>query len=68
MTTSRSWDDIQAAIEARRAPKPALTFTGIPLAYWREEVRRGCAVALARLARICEERGCDWEKTLEGLQ
>ncbi len=48
--------------------KPALTFTGIPLAYWREEARRGCAVALARLARIVEERGADYELTIAGLR
>lgn len=49
-------------------PEPqALTFTGIPLDYWRTEVALNCAVALRRLRGICEARGCDFEKTLKGL-
>ena len=47
--------------------KPALTFTGIPLAYWREEVRLGCAASLSRLRAIAAERGADYEKTVEHL-
>ena len=46
----------------------ALTFTGIPLEYWREEVRLGCAVALNRLRSICAERGADVDRTIEGLK
>ena len=46
--------------------KPALTFTGIPLEYWREEVRLN-SPALSRLRAICQERGADYEKTVEGL-
>lgn len=45
-----------------------LTFTGIPLEYWREEVRLDCAVSLARLRRIVSERGCDFDKTIAGLR
>ncbi len=69
MTTSRSWDDIQTRLDARRVPiaKPALTFDGIPLDYWREEVRLG-SVALARLRTICQERNADYEATVEGLR
>lgn len=49
-----------------RTEPQALTFTGIPLEYWREEVRLG-SVALARLKTICAERGCDYEKTIQWL-
>ena len=48
--------------------RPALTFTGIPLAYWREEVRLGCAASLARLRAIVAARGADFELTIAGLQ
>jgi hypothetical protein len=54
--------------DAQQTPKPALTFTGIPLAYWRREVALGCAVALARLRRIVESRGCDWEQTIAAIE
>lgn len=47
---------------------PALTFDGIPLEYWRGEVALGCAVSLARLKAICQERGCDYEMTIRGLK
>ena len=47
---------------------PALTFTGIPLDYWREEVRLGCTVSLDRLRRIVEQRGGDYDKTIAALQ
>lgn len=47
---------------------PAITFTGIPLDYWREEVRLGCAASLGRLRGIVRERGGDWEKTIEQLK
>ena len=45
-----------------------LTFTGIPLEYWREEVKLGCAVSLARLRTIVAERGADYEQTIAGLR
>ncbi len=51
-----------------RAPAAPLTFTGIPMGYWREEVRLGCAVSLARLAAICAERGADYDRTVTGLK
>lgn len=51
-----------------RTEPQALTFDGIPRDYWRTEVALGCVVALARLRRIVEERGCDYEKTVEGLR
>lgn len=51
-----------------RTEPPALTFDGIPLAYWRGEVARGCAVSLQRLAVICQERGASYETTVEGLR
>ncbi len=51
-----------------RWPAMPLTFTGIPLDYWREEVRRGCAVSLARLRTICAERGADYDRTVAGLR
>jgi hypothetical protein len=51
-----------------RTEPQALTFTGIPLDYWREEVALGCVVSLSRLARICQARGCDYDKTIAGLQ
>ena len=47
--------------------KPALTFTGIPLEYWRAEVRRDCAASLARLRAIVAARGADFEKTVARL-
>lgn len=50
------------------APAAPLTFSGIPLAYWREEVRMDCAVSLARLKRIVEERGASYDATIEGLR
>ena len=53
--------------DAQLTPKPALTFTGIPLEYWRREVALGCAVSLARLRAIVDERGADYEQTLKGL-
>lgn len=67
--TSRSWDDIQTRLEARRTPvaRPALHFTGEPLAYWRGEVAQGCAVAMARLRALCRERQASYELTVERL-
>ncbi len=50
------------------APAAPLTFSGIPLDYWREEVRLGCAVSLARLAKICAEHGADYDRTVAGLK
>ncbi len=46
----------------------ALIFTGIPLDYWREEVRLGCTASLARLRRMVEQRGADYDKTIATLQ
>jgi hypothetical protein len=70
MTTSRSWDDIQTRLDARRVPpdKPALTFAGIPLEYWRREKLLSCAASLKRLQAICQERGADYEKTIVALK
>ena len=51
-----------------RSEPQALTFTGIPLEYWREEVRLECAVSLARLKRIVSELGADYDRTIAGLQ
>lgn len=50
------------------APAAPLTFTGIPLEYWREEVRLMCAVSLARLRRMCESRGASYDATIAGLR
>ena len=60
--------DDAGRLMARWPIGPALTFSGIPLAYWREEVRLGCAVSLARLRSICAERGADYDRTLAGLK
>lgn len=66
---ARAWDDIRERLAARtQATKPALTFTGIPLEYWRAEVALGCTASLARLRAIVRERGADWETTMEGLK
>jgi hypothetical protein len=46
----------------------ALPLSGAPLDYWREEVRQGCAVSLDRLRRICQQRGADYDKTVEALR
>lgn len=50
------------------APAAPLTFSGIPLVYWQEEVRLNCAVSLARLRRIVGERGADFDRTIAGLK
>lgn len=55
-------------VEPERPSKPALTFTGDPLAYWRTEVALHCAVSLARLRAIVAERGADYETTVAGLR
>lgn len=34
---------------------------------WRAEIRRDCAVSLARLRRICESRGCDYAATVRAV-
>lgn len=61
----KDWDKEQAG----NAPRPALTFTNpIVLAYWRTEAQLQCHVSLGRLRMICEERGCDYEMTIEGLK
>ncbi len=36
--------------------------------YWRDEVARGCEVALGRLADVCEEMKADYTATLEALR
>ena len=64
---ARGWDEIRARLEGQQY-KPALTFTGVPLEYWREEARLGCVVSLERLWRICQERGADYEKTIHQLR
>jgi Toprim domain-containing protein len=51
-----------------RTEPQALTFMGIPLDYWREEVALGCAASLARLKAMCEVRECDYEKTIAHLK
>ena len=60
--------DRYGKLMARWPIAPALTFTGIPLDYWREEVRLDCKVSLARLRRIVEERGADYDRTIETLK
>ena len=66
---AREWDDIRARLAERNKPElPPLTFSGVPLDYWQEEVRLGCAVSLARLRQICAERGADFDRTISGLQ
>ncbi len=50
------------------APAAPLTFDGLPLEYWREEVRLDCAVSLARLRSICANRGADFDRTVAGLK
>ena len=62
--TIRDWDVVQ---RLGRTEPQALTFTGIPLDYWREEVALGCAVSLERLRKIVAERGADYDKTIAGL-
>ncbi len=57
----------QQALDELRG-NPPLTFSGIPLDYWREEVRIGCAVAMARLRTICANRGADYDRTIAGLK
>ncbi len=65
---ARGWEEIRTRLAAQaQADRPALTFTGIPLEYWREEVRLGCAVSLHRLQAICSERGADYDKTIAAL-
>jgi hypothetical protein len=56
------------ALPAYLDPRRALTFAGIPLAYWRDEAARGTPTALARLRLLCEERGCDFERTMDYLK
>ena len=67
MQTENLPDDLPAVvILPLRLRRPALTFDGIPLAYWREEARLGSG-ALSRLKAICSERGADYELTLARL-
>lgn len=51
-----------------RTEPPALTFSGIPLEYWQEEVRLHCAASLLRLQAICQARGADYDKTIKALE
>jgi hypothetical protein len=51
-----------------RTEPHAITFTGIPLDYWREEARINCTASLLRLQAICQARGADYQKTVEGLK
>lgn len=60
--------DRYGKLMARWPVAPALAFSGIPLDYWREEVRIGCAASLTRLRSICAERGADYDRTVAGLQ
>ncbi len=57
-----------ARIERLNVSAAPLTFEGIPLDYWREEVRLDCAVSLARLRTICDQRGADYDRTIAGLK
>ena len=57
----------QRALDELR-DKPPLTFSGIPLDYWQEEIKLGCAVSLARLRSICDQRGADYDRTVAGLK
>ena len=67
---SLSLKEQQALVELKQRQGPqALTFTSqLAREYWQEEVRLDCAVSLARLRRIVESRGCDYDRTLEGLR
>lgn len=59
----KDWDETQRATVRR-----ALRFENpLVLDYWRTEVALNCAVSLGRLARICQERGADYDKTVKGL-
>lgn len=60
--------DMRVYVLDLSAPAQPLTFDGIPLDYWREEVRLGCAVSLARLRRIVDDRGADFDRTIAGLK
>lgn len=52
----------------RTEPK-ALEFTNVDvLEWWRFVVTRGSAAYLERLKVICQERGADYKKTVEGLK
>lgn len=50
-----------------RAEAGPLTFTGEPLAYWRDEAARGCAASLGRLRGICAAQGASYAATMRGL-
>lgn len=60
--------DSQGHMQARWPLDPALTFVGEPLAYWQGEIALDCRVSLNRLRKICEERGCDFGRTVEVLR
>lgn len=53
---------------APAAPEAFPFDNAIVIAYWREEILRGCAASLERLREICRERHADFEKTVEGLR
>lgn len=52
---------------AKHAEPGPLTFTGEPLAYWRDEAARGCTASLGRLRGLCATRGASYDATLRGL-
>ena len=56
------WPVAPAAPEAFPFDNP------IVVAYWRDEIARDCAVALNRLRKICDQRGADYDRTVEGLR
>ena len=62
-------NDRYGKLMARWPIGPALTFSNVfVIAYWQDEILRDCAISLARLRRIVSERGCGYDKTLEGLR
>lgn len=49
--------------------KPPLLFTNeLVERYWKEEVRLKCRASLERLRKICQERNCDYQKTVALLR
>lgn len=49
-----------------RSEPQALPLSGIPLEYWAHEAQLN-STALARLEKICQERGADYQRTIEWL-
>lgn len=60
--------EIEQVCKKGSGDTPALLFKGEPRTYWRQEVKLECKSSLARLRRICSERGCDYTKTVEALR